>query len=869
MENRPLICTFAAVIYPKNFERKLEIDEIRRLLKERCLSTLGKEKVDNMAFSTDCHEVNEWLTQVREFRMLQEEKDDFPMQYFFDVREAVSRIRLENTHLEEDEVWDLRRSLETIVNIVRYLSSHDYPALQRLTEGVVTFPAMLRRIDSILDKYGKIKDSASMTLAGIRHDLEKTQGSISRTLYTILHAAQKDGIVDKDATPTLRDGRLMIPVAPSIKRRINGIVHDESATGKTVFIEPAEVVEANNKVRQLEAEERREVIRILTVFTDEVRPNVKDILDSYGLLAQIDFIHAKAEWARQIKAFEPLVEDRPHIDWIRAIHPLLQLSLEKKGMSVVPLDIRLQGDKDTGKQGDKNTGRLLIISGPNAGGKSVCLKTVGLLQYMLQCGLPIPIGDRSKTGIFNSIMIDIGDEQSIENDLSTYSSHLMNMKQMMKQADDHSLLLIDEFGGGTEPTIGGAIAEAMLKQFWKKQTFGVITTHYQNLKHFAEDHPGVVNGAMLYDRHEMQALFQLAIGQPGSSFAIEIARKTGIPEEVIKDASDIVGSDYIQSDKYLQDIVRDKRYWEGKRQTIHQHEKRLEMSGKKLEDAIEEIEAERKEILRKAKEQADELLRESNKKIENAIREIREAQAEKERTRKIREELDAFKEEIAETDATHTDEMIAKKMRQIQERKERREKRRNEKLKEKSEQPEDTSAADKSQSTNPSSSTPLKAGDTVRIKGLTSVGTIESTDGKMATIVFGGMKTKMRVDRLEHAEMPKTNMTKAEERNSNIAGSYGMVSKDTREVIDNRKLNFKQDIDVRGMRGDEAISAITYFIDDAILVGVSRVRILHGTGTGILRQLIRQYLATVPNVSHFRDEHVQFGGAGITVVDLD
>ena len=547
------------MIYPNNFEHKLGFDEIRRLLKERCLSTLGKEKVDEIAFSTDAVQVNEWLTQVREFRRLQAEKDDFPMQYFFDVREAVSRIRLENTHLEEDEVWDLRRSLETIANIVRYLNrsasddddaeregfapEYPYPALHRLTEGVMTFPAMIRRIDSILDKFGKIKDSASMTLASIRHELEKTQGSISRTLYTILHAAQKDGLVEKDAAPTMRDGRLVLPVAPQVKRRINGIVHDESATGKTVFIEPAEVVEANNKVRQLEAEERREVIRILTVFTNEVRPHVAEILESYQFLAQIDLIFAKSQLAELTKAFEPVVEDKPHLDWIRAVHPLLQLSLEKQGKHVVPLDIILTQQK-----------RLLIISGPNAGGKSVCLKTVGLLQYMLQCGLPVPIGDRSTTGLFHHILIDIGDEQSIENDLSTYSSHLMNMKQMMKQADAHTLLLIDEFGSGTEPTIGGAIAEAMLKQFWQKQAFGVITTHYQNLKHFAEDHPGVVNGAMLYDRHQMQALFQLAIGQPGSSFAIEIARKTGIPEEVIKDASDIVGSDYIQSDKYLRQV---------------------------------------------------------------------------------------------------------------------------------------------------------------------------------------------------------------------------------------------------------------------------------------------------------------------------
>ena len=857
------------MIYPSNFEHKIGFDEIRTLLKERCLSGLGKEKVDEIAFSTDVTEVNERLEQLREFRRLQEDADDFPLQYFFDVRESIKRIRLEGTHLEENEVWDLRRSLETIANIVKYLERggeetasgemrYPYPALHRLTEGVATFPAMIRRIDSILDKFGHIKDSATMTLAGIRHDLQKMEGSISRTLYTILHAAQKDGLVDKDVAPAVRDGRLVIPVSPGVKRKISGIVHDESATGKTVFIEPTEVVEANNKVRELEAAERREIIRILTVFSDEIRPHVSDILGSYEFLAQIDLIRAKAELASLTNGFEPEVKEQPQMDWIRACHPLLQLSLEKQGKQVVPLDIMLTPQA-----------RLLIISGPNAGGKSVCLKTTGLLQYMLQCGLSVPIGDRSTTGIFESIMIDIGDEQSIENDLSTYSSHLLNMKQMMKQADGHTLLLIDEFGGGTEPTIGGAIAEAVLKQFWEKQAFGVITTHYQNLKHFAEDHKGVVNGAMLYDRHEMQALFQLSIGQPGSSFAIEIARKTGIPEEVIKDASDIVGRDYIQSDKYLQDIVRDKRYWEGKRQTIHQHEKSLESKINRYEDELSEIERQRKEILRKAKEEAEELLRESNKKIENAIREIRESQAEKERARQVREELNAFKEEISDIDTRESDEQIARKIRQLQERKERREKRKAEKQKKEEAGKRKEDAAQESAQGSTAKDAQLKPGDTVRIKGLTSVGRLESIDGKMATVIFGDMKTKMRAERLERAEAPKQQSSKQEERNQNIAGSYANVSSGTRQAIDSRKLNFKQDIDVRGMRGDEAINAVTYFIDDAILVGVPRVRILHGTGTGILRQLIRQYLATIPNVSHFRDEHVQFGGAGITVVDLD
>lgn len=850
------------MIYPNNFETKIGFDEIRTLLKYRCLSTLGKEMVDKLSLNTDVGNINERLQQTHEFRTLMQAEDDLPLQYFFDVRETVSRLRLEGTHLDEGELFDLRRSLETIARIVAVLNRNDgneeeeervypYPALQRLTVDVMTFPQLIVRIDQILDKYGKIKDNASPTLLTIRRELAKTEGSISRTLYNILRSAQSEGLVDKDATPTLRDGRLVIPIAPALKRKIRGIVHDESATGKTVYVEPTEVVDANNRIRELEAEERREIIRILTEFATLVRPHVKEILYSYLFLAWIDFTRARAVLAEDIHAIEPMVEAHPHIDWIQAIHPILQLSLAKQGKKVVPLDIMLTKEK-----------RILIISGPNAGGKSVCLKTVGLLQYMLQCGLSIPVGERSKTGVFDNIMIDIGDEQSIENDLSTYSSHLANMKAMMKQGNNRTLLLIDEFGGGTEPQIGGAIAEAVLNQFCQKGDYGIITTHYQNLKHFAEDHKGVVNGAMLYDRHEMQALFQLSIGQPGSSFAIEIARKTGIPDEVIREASEIVGSDYIQSDKYLQDIVRDKRYWENKRQTIHQHEKTLEEKIARYEREIKELEQSRKEILQRAKQQAEELLKESNRKIENTIREIRESQAEKEETKRIREELNAFKAEVAEIDAKANDELIAKKMRQIQERKERREKRRSEKLRSARNEEGGVRSENANSNTNNSSlHTPhssLSKGDTVRIKGLTTIGMVESVDGKMATVIFGDMRTKMRTERLEHAT-PK----KHESIRQDIP-----VSRTTRETIDNRKLNFKQDLDVRGMRGDEAINAVTYFIDDAILVGMSRVRILHGTGSGILRQLIRQYLATVPNVVDYRDEHVQFGGAGITVVDI-
>ena len=849
------------MIYPKNYESKIGFDEIRQLLKEHCLSTLGKEKADEMTFSDDADTVNEWMSQIREFRRLMQSAEQMPMNYFFDVRESVARIRLENTHLEEDELFDLRRSLETIGIIVNFLNKNNgddenpeypYPSLRQLAKDVQTFPAIIRRIDSILDKFGKIKDSATMTLAGIRHDMEQTAGSISRTLYTILHSAQREGLVAQDVAPTLRDGRLVIPVAPGLKRRIKGIVHDESATGKTVFIEPTEVVEANNKVRELEAAERREIIRILTVFSDELRPHVQEVLDSYQFLATIDLIHAKAELAEQMQAFEPQVSKEPHIDWIHAIHPLLQRSLAKQDKKAIPLDIILTKEK-----------RLLIISGPNAGGKSVCLKTVGLLQYMLQCGLSIPVGDRSTVGLFQHIMIDIGDEQSIADDLSTYSSHLLNMKNMMKQANARTLLLIDEFGGGTEPTIGGAIAEAVLKQFWKKQTFAIITTHYQNLKHFAEDHEGVVNGAMLYDRHQMQALFQLSIGQPGSSFAIEIARKTGIPEEVINDASEIVGSDYIQSDKYLQDIVRDKRYWEGKRQTIHQHEKRLEATGERLDASIEEIERERKAILRRAKEQAEELLKEANRKIENAIRDIKEAQAEKEQTRLIREELNQFREQVVSdnTQGLMSEEDFAKKLRQMEERKARKAQRKEKKGE------EQRAIAEKMRNSLAASATdnsPLKPGDTVRIKGMDTIGKLESLSGKNAVVIFGDVKTKMKTDRLEHATKPKEEKAK-----NDHSGLAIQTTRMTSSTIEDRKQNFHQDIDVRGMRGDEAVDAVMHFIDDAILVGMSRVRILHGTGTGILRQLIRQYLNTVPNVKKAKDEHVQFGGAGITVVDLD
>lgn len=823
------------MIYPQNFEEKIGFDNIRALLKGKCLSDLGRERVAGMSFATSLHVIENEIDMTVELMSIMSSEADFPVNHFYDMRQSLKKIRIEGTWMSEQEIFDLRRSLQTVADIASFFGGEDdgerYPALKRLAADVVLFPDVVKRIDAIIDKFGKVKDNASARLREIRMELSSVMSGISKNLYSIIRAAQNDGYVDKDVVPTMRDGRLVIPVAPALKRRIKGIVHDESASGKTVFIEPAEIVEANNRIRELESEEKREIIRILTDFADYLRPQVDAMMISYDFLGEIDFIRAKALFSIQVGAVKPDMSSSQIVDWSNAVHPLLKLSLEKHGKKVVPLDIRLNGRQ-----------RILLISGPNAGGKSVCLKTVGLLQYMYQCGMPVCMDESSVVGLFDDIFIDIGDEQSIENDLSTYSSHLLNMKIMLKKCNAKSLLLIDEFGSGTEPQIGGAIAEALLQRFNAAGACGVITTHYQNLKHFADSHEGVVNGAMLYDRQKMQALFQLQIGNPGSSFAVEIARKIGLPEDVIKDASDMVGSDYINSDKYLQDIVRDKRYWENKRQNIRQKEKALESTIAAYEKAFEELKSERKDILLKAKDEALKLISDSNAAIENTIREIKEAQAEKEKTKELRKELTDLKAAI-ESENNDEEERIKAKMERLREKQQRRKK---EKAK-----PDAAKTVDRPKEIE------LKAGDFVRVKGQSSVGQIMEISGGNVKAAFGAMVMTLKKDRIEPAAAPK----KADSRVS-------AVSLQTQDHIYEKKLAFKQDIDVRGMRGDEAVQAVTYFIDDAIQVGMDRVRILHGTGNGILRTLIRQYLETVPGVKNYRDEHVQFGGAGITVVDL-
>ena len=817
------------MIYPDSFEYKIDFQKVRQLITDRCLSTLGKEKVDEMQFSTSFEVIQILLAQTEEFVRIKEEEDNFPLDSFFDLRPALRRIKATGSWIDQGALSELRKSLLTINGIVGFLNRDDekevkYPNLMLLTENVVTFPEITKRIDQILDNFGQIRNSASPNLSSIRRELTKTMNGISGSLNSILRKAQAEGFVDKDVTPSMRDGRLVIPVNPSHKRKIKGIVHDESSSGKTVFIEPSEVVEANNRIRELESEERREIIKILTEFTNYLRPFLPELLESYEFLAKIDFIQAKASFALFTGGIKPPMEDAQKLDWVHAIHPLLDIALKKQNRKLVPLDITLDGNK-----------RLLVISGPNAGGKSVCLKTVGLLQYMIQCGILIPLKENSTVGIFDDIFIDIGDEQSIENDLSTYSSHLMNMKYFERWCNSKSLLLIDEFGSGTEPQIGAAIAEALLDRFNRRESFGVITTHYQNLKHFANEHEGVVNGAMLYDRHEMKPLFQLSIGNPGSSFAVEIARNIGLPESVISDASDIVGSDYINMDKYLQDISRDKRYWERKRDEIRRERKRLEGVTLKYESDLEEINKQKREILAEAKKQAEQILSESNALIENTVREIKETKADKEKTKLARQKISVFKENL-ESQAINENDNSKGDLKRKENKKG--------VLKKKGK------SSKKSSSINE-----LKPGDFVRLNGQTTHGEIMEISGKKATVAFGMIKSTVDINKLEAVS---SNQIKKEKKLSN-----------TRDLLHERKLNFKQDIDVRGMRGDEALQAVMYFIDDAVQLGMARVRILHGTGTGALRQIIREYLATVNGVAHFQDEHVQFGGAGITVIDIE
>lgn len=823
------------MIYPDSFERKIGFDTVRREIDSRCLSPMGVRAASEISFSTDAAAIAEALEATSEMLSIVEGEEDLPFGTLADFEALAGQIRVPGTFLTAQELYRLGASLATVAAIHTFFVRHRdpdsgesaYPRLDLISQGLTPFPAITSMLDRILDRYAEIRDNASPLLADIRHRLQSMSGTVNAVMRRVMARAAADGVVDADASPTMRDGRLVIPVAPMHKRKLSGIVHDESASGKTVFIEPAEVVEVNNRIRELQIEEQREIMRILVSAADEIRPFIDDIIATAEAFGMIDFIHAKALYAREIGGCLPHLASGPELEWYNACHPVLLASLRRQGKEIVPLDITL-----TPKS------RLLVISGPNAGGKSVTLKTVGIIQYMTQCGVLPPLYENSHIGVFSDIFIDIGDDQSIEDDLSTYSSHLRNMRNFVSHGRATSLVLIDEFGSGTEPQIGGAIAQAILHRFADTGMWGVVTTHFQNLKHFAEDTEGLVNGSMLYDRQKMEPLFKLSIGNAGSSFALEIARKTGLDPAIISEAEQIVGSEYVKMDRYLLDIARDRRYWDNKRTSVRQKEKRLEELIEKYENDAETLRHARREILDDARAQAKRIIEASNAGIERTIKEIREAQADREQTLAARSRLREEKDRLTDSSADAEHPILARAPKGKRKRN------------------------DKQPQHQPSTSGPgkdIKVGSAVKLDGEGAAGRVVDIQGRQATVIFGNLKTTVKIDRLRPtAADPDKALPKA----------ASFVSRESSDDIRRRQLAFKQDIDVRGMRTDEAVQAVTYFIDDAIQFNARRVRILHGTGTGALRQYIRNYLATVAGVTSAHDEDVRLGGAGITVVEL-
>lgn len=892
------------MLYPENIEQKIDFLSIRQMLRKHCSFEIGREVVDEMTFLTDADAIGVLLRRAQEMiNILSDASIAYPHCEMHDLRESLSRIRIDGLFLDEEELSRLRKALDAVIQYMDFFHSlpaerfpllHDWESAAQqggaptsssgaqqgeaptsssaaqqgaaststsaAQQGAapVPFREILRDIDRILDKYGQLRDNASPELARIRRELVLSQGSVNRALQQILRQAQQAGIIDKDVTPTLREGRLVLPVPPAYKRKIGGIVHDESATGKTVYVEPQQVVEANNRIRELEGDERRERTRILQAFAATLRPHAPGIRHSQYYLAEIDFLHAKALLAREMKALSPELLPYPYVELREARHPLLYLNFLKQNKEVVPLTLKLGTEAPInssihqsaeGRQSiDQNSMRILVISGPNAGGKSVCLKTVALLQYMLQCGLPVPVREDTKMGIFRDILIDIGDEQSIEDDLSTYSSHLRNMKQFVRTASDRSLFLIDEFGGGTEPLLGGAIAEAILERLCASGAFGVITTHYTNLKHFADSHEGVLNGAMLYDRGALRPLFQLSVGQPGSSFALEIARQIGLPDDIIASAKQLVGEDNIQYDRSLQDIARDKRYWAEKRKQIHEKEKRLQELTERYEAEMAEIKQKRKDVLQKAKEEAADLLQKSNRTIEKTIRVIQETKADKEATKRARERVQNLKESLQENAAPQP--VFPEKA--------------------KGKKPaagakNPLPAQGKGEPQGGAEAPELAVGCCVRIKGQQTVGEIVSMTGKQATVAFGNLKSQVPLKRLEYVS--KSQAKKAAT-HSALQGAGSNIYASVADSVRKRKLSFRDELDLRGFRADDALQEVMNYIDDAIMVGATEVRILHGTGTGALKQLVRDYLRMQHRVQSFHDGDPDRGGAGITVVEF-
>ncbi|MBO7593711.1 MAG: Smr/MutS family protein [Salinivirgaceae bacterium] len=828
------------MIYPDNFEQKIEFVRVREAVKGCCLGEVGQWLTDKMRFMPKAADVQNRLAEVSEFMQLVQSQVEFPADFFFDLRKLFAKMRIDGSFAETEELFNLYRSLSTVKAILRFFAKEEnaerYPALSGLAANVAVHTFVTDSIEHIMTKQGRIRDNASPELARIRSEQAEKQGAASKLIRRIIAEAQQEGWVEADATLAVRDGRLVIPISASQKRRIAGIIHDESATGKTSYVEPAPVVELNNAISELEAAERREIVRILKSVTDSIRPYTDDLDDALMFLGIIDFIRAKARYALQIGATVPQLADEPLIDWQNARHPILQEAFREAGRTLVPLNISLN-----------TTDRILVISGPNAGGKSVCLKTVGLLQYMLQCGLPLPVDQNSRVGIFSNIFIDIGDEQSIDNDLSTYSSHLLNMKYFVKNADNRTLILIDEFGTGTEPMLGGAIAEAILDKLNTAKVFGVITTHYTNLKHFAAGHDGIVNGAMLYDTNRMEPMFVMEAGKPGSSFAFEIAYKIGLPQDVIDDARSKVGEDHLKFDKHLREIARDKYYWERKRENIRKIERRLEEMMETEKRELDETKRLRKELISKSKDDAKHIISESNKLIENTIRQIKESQADKLKTKEARQQIDDFKQATEQANDAE-EERILQKIKKLKERE-------NRVKSSKSKQQEQLKAADVIEERKMD----FTIGMPVRIEGQTTVGEIMELNGKNAVVAFGSLYMNVEISKLQHLTDDEKRKIRKSVRQGSLQQSY---------ELNQRRLSFKPGLDVRGMRAEEAVGKVAAFIDEAVMVGAFEVKILHGKGNGILRHVVRQYLQTVDVVTSVRDEHVDFGGAGITVVEL-
>lgn len=815
------------MIYPSDFEVRIGFDKIRASLRKSVYSDAAVEMVDSIAMSVAKAEIVSEVERVSEMVTILRMESDWVGGGWCDTR-FLKKLKVIGISLEVAELVTLRKAIDKGAAVRSFFESHEkYVALCALGEGDENFKEVRQRIDKIIDINGRIKDNASEALYEIRRDLNKKSSQVGVKLEQILRAAQADGFADSDSSVSIRDNRAVIPVAAGFKRKIKGIVHSESASGRTAFIEPLEVVELNNAIRELEIAEKQEILKIMAIFSDFVREYVDGLLDLGEYVATLEFFEAKAKMANRQGGVKPIFAHGNAINLRKARHPLLEETLKAEKKSIVPLNINLDSDN-----------RILLISGPNAGGKSVCLKTVGLLQYMLQCGLLIPALDNSEVGIFDSIFIDIGDQQSIESDLSTYSSHLTNMKYFLRFADKKTLVLIDEFGGGTEPTFGGAIAEAMLGQFLDKKTFGVITTHYSNLKFFAAAHDGIVNGAMTFDVNKIQPLFELEQGRAGNSFAIEIARKIGLSADLIDRAQELVGVNQVNIEKQLRDAARDKRYWENKREKIKKVEKGVERSETELSEQLEELKAKRSEILKAAREEAKALIAMANRQVETTIREIKEAQAEKKKTKEVRSALKGFAEKI--DSKLSEDELIARKMEKI---KQRQEKRAN---KDKNGENGVRIVVEKRV---------LAVGDSVVMKGGNVAGVIEMIDGKNAVVLFGHLKTKVEISKLEVANRQQKRATET------------FVAPPTTNFSTlERKMSFKESIDVRGDRAVEAIEKVKLFIDEAIMFGSDEVRILHGKGDGILKDQIRAYLKIESVIKSFGDEHIEHGGAGITIV---